>query len=85
MNINLHIERLVVDGIEGECTQGSRLQQSLERQLTLLLASGELGAALRTGGALPHLQAPAIDLAPATQPETLGQQIAGAIFGGLRK
>ncbi len=85
MNINLHIERLVLDGIPLGRGQRSMLQTAVESELTRLLASRGLGEALQSGGALYSMRTAGIQLANDDSPARLGEQIAGAVYGGIGK
>ncbi len=83
MNIELHIERLVLDGLPIEHSQGPLVQAAVEAELTRLLAENGLASQLQSGGALPHLNANAIQLPPGGRPAQLGQQIAQSVYGGM--
>lgn len=83
MNVNLHIERLVLDGLALPHADRPVLQAVLEAELGRLLAEGGLSPALQGGGARPELPAGEIDLAPGGDPAQLGAQIARAVYAGL--
>lgn len=83
MNINLHIDRLILDGIPLDSHQRPLLQQALQGELTRLLANGNLNPDFAGGIAIHRLAAPAIQLVENHQPVQLGQQIAGAVYGGI--
>ena len=85
MNINLHIERLILDGLPVNGGQGLQVQQAVERELTTLLANGELHDALRSGGNLYRMQTAGIQISKEPSPAHLGKEIAGAVYGGLGK
>lgn len=85
MNINLHIERLVLDGIQLEGGQHPLLQTAVETELTRLVNDGGLSSGLMRGGAVPQIPAGAIRLSEDSNPNNLGQQIAQAIYGGINK
>ena len=85
MNINLHIERLILEGLPLDGSKGVHVQKSVERELTTLLANGELHDALRSGGNLFRMQTSGIHVSKETSPADLGEQIAGAVYGGLGK
>lgn len=84
MNVNLHIERLILDGLPIESRHGSTLQASIETELGRLLAQGDLTSNWK-GGAVPTLRADAIQLASPSTPVQLGRQIAGSIYGSIGK
>jgi hypothetical protein len=52
LNINLHIERLILDDVNLPPGQTHLLQVGLETELTRLLTEGGLAAQLSAGGAL---------------------------------
>lgn len=85
MNINLHIERLVLDGISLSPGERPLLQAAIEAELTRLLANGDLNDALRSGGALYSVRTAGIQLENDGSPGRLGEQIAGAVYGGIGK
>ncbi len=82
MNIELHIERLILDGLPIERSQGPHLQAAVEAELTRLLASG-LSPELIAGGAVPSVPAGNISLAGQSSPAQLGRQIARAVHRGI--
>ena len=82
-DIHLHIERLILDGLPIEHGQGPHVQAAVEAEMTRLLTENGLAEHLQSGGALPRLNAHAIQLAPGASPAQLGQQIAQSVFGGL--
>lgn len=83
MNINLHIERLVLDGIPLASGQQPKLQSVVEAELTRLVNSGGLSTGLMKGGALAHLSVGTIHLSGESSPNNLGQGIATAVYEGI--
>lgn len=83
MNINLHIERLVLDGVPLAPSGRPLLQAAVETELTRLLASGGLSDALQSGGALYNVRTAGIQLTGDAGPARLGQQIAQSVYGGI--
>ena len=83
MNINLHIERLVLDGLPITHSQGPLVQAAVEAELARLIATDGLQVGLLEGGARPYAAANAIELASDMTPARLGQQIARSVYGGL--
>jgi uncharacterized protein involved in copper resistance len=81
MNINVFIERLILDGLPIDRTQGPLIHAAVETELRRLLA--ECGMDHSSGGAVPHLSANAIQMTHASGPAHLGHQIARAIHGTL--
>lgn len=83
MNINLHIERLVLDGVNVEQQQSALLQQAVQTELARLLATGGLSRDFAGGLAVPRISAPNIPLAVDIHPAQLGEQIARSVYGGI--
>jgi hypothetical protein len=82
MNINLHIERLVLDGVNLAPGQRQLLQASVETELTRLLTAGGLSANLAQGTALPRLSTSGIQMT-GNNPTQMGRQIAQSVYGGI--
>lgn len=82
MNINVSIERLVLDGLPVSSIQGPLLGAAVETELARLLATGGLEASLQLGGACPRVPISVVQLT-ASKPAQLGQQIAQAVYGGI--
>jgi tRNA threonylcarbamoyladenosine modification (KEOPS) complex Pcc1 subunit len=85
MNINLHIERLILDGLPLEARDSAALRAAVEGELARLLSQNADISNWRTGGATPSVSAAAIQLAGQSNPMQIGQQIAGSIYGGISK
>ena len=83
MKINLHVERLILDGLPLERRHGPLVQAAVEEELTRLLGAEELGGEWRSGGAVPRLNAPGFQLANENPPHRLGQQIARSIYSSI--
>jgi hypothetical protein len=84
MRIDLHIDRLVLEGIELNHAQRPHLQAAVEAELGRLLAERGLGA-LAAGGAAPSVKAGGFEMSGDGSPAQLGRQIAGAVYGGIGK
>jgi hypothetical protein len=84
MNVNLHIERLILDGLAIESRQQSALQTAIKTELGRLFAQGDFPWALR-GGAVPTLRANSIQLTSQSDLAPLGRQIAGSIYASIGK
>lgn len=85
MNINLHIDRLILDGVHIPDGQRHLLQTSVQTELTRLFADREISPGLASGGALPHVSASGIQLSNGSDPVQLGRQIARSVYGGIGK
>jgi hypothetical protein len=85
MNIKVHIERLVLDGLAVGRRDGPTIQDAVETELGRLLSDSGLADNLLPGGAMPSVRAPGMQLANDNSPTQLGQQIARAVYGGIGK
>ena len=83
--VTLHIERLIVDGIDIASGQRHLLIAAVETELGRLLSEGGVAPQLTNGGALARIVSPAIQLKGGDGPAQLGRQIAGAVYGGIGK
>jgi hypothetical protein len=84
MNIRVHIERLVVEGIELAPADGPVLQEAIQAELGRLLAAQTPPGVLERGGTVPVKTAGPIHLEANQTPVFLGKQIAQAVFEGLK-
>jgi hypothetical protein len=83
LRINIHIERLVFDGIELLGGMRPRMQEAFESELTHLLVQNGLSQELLAGVALTSMNAPVIEVAQGARPQVLGHQIAQAVYKGI--
>ena len=82
MNINLHIDRLVLDGIYIAPGQRRLLQAIITTELTRMINTGGLSSNLVESVSLPRLSTSGIRLTE-NNPMQLGQQIAKSVYGGI--
>lgn len=85
MKVNVHIERLILEGLPVGRTQGPGVQAAVESELARLIRAEGLGEALGAGGAMPSVKAGQMQLSGDGDPTRLGRQIAHAVFGGMRR
>lgn len=83
MNLRVHIERLVLEGVPLASADRPRLQAAVKQELANLLARGGLDSAWLSGGATPVVRGGAFHLTPGTSAVKLGEQIARAVYGGI--
>ena len=83
MNINLHIERLMLDGFDIAPEQRTALQIAVEGELSRLLTERGFSPSLAQGTSVPRLSAQDMQLTSAKSPTELGQQIAQSVYGGI--
>ena len=83
MKINLHIERLVLEGLPVTSRQAPLVQSALQEELTRLLGLGPVAPQLMLGGAAPYARGGAVRFGGETGPQHLGTQIAQSVHEGL--
>jgi hypothetical protein len=83
MNINLHIERLILEGLAVSRAELGHVQKGVELELTRLLAQGGIRKELLTGSALPSLTGGTIGSDPSMRGSELGMAIAKAVYVSL--
>lgn len=83
MRIELHIERLVLDGLAATPRERTMIRTAVEMELSRLLTEGGLARELAGGVALPSLGVGNIQLTPGGNPWQLGEQIARAVYAGI--
>ena len=79
MNINVHIERLILDGISMPHRERPLLQAAVEAELARLLAIDGVAPDLLTGDAIARMQGGGIQLTSEGGPGQLGRQIAQSL------
>ena len=84
MNINLNIERLVLDGLPLNRFEAEQMKGAVELELSHLLSEDALAPHLLSGGAYPSLRVGEMGIL-ASSPESLGKQVAQTIHGGINK
>jgi hypothetical protein len=85
MTINLHIERLILDGVDVPHDQRPVLQAAVQAELARLLAADGVAPSFMAGGELARVPAEAIQLTGEGDSTQLGQQIARAVYGGISR
>lgn len=85
MNINVNIERLILEGVSIPVSQRPLLQAAVEAELARLLTADGLASSWETLGAVPSLSAGVIQLNSDINPTQLGQQIAQSVYRGMGK
>jgi hypothetical protein len=82
MNLNIHIERLILEGLPIRPGQRAMVQAAVEAELSQLLSEGGLAHDLQSNVALPGVKADAIQ-GTGNHPNQLGQQIARSVYSGI--
>lgn len=77
MRVRLHIDRLVLDGVDVSAADRPRLQAAVEGELARLVAAG----GLQPPRSAVVVDAPPIETTP--RAADLGARIAGSVYRGL--
>jgi len=85
MSVQLHIDRLILDGVDITPGQRPLLQAAVATELARLLDAGGLSHELSGGAVLPRVTGSAIRIGGDNTPTQLGRQIAAAVYGGIGK
>jgi hypothetical protein len=82
MNINLQIDRLILENINLSPRERRQLQGAIETELALLLTTNGLPPHLQKGGAIPTLSTN-LTITQSIDPAQMARQIAQDIYEGL--
>jgi hypothetical protein len=85
VNINLYIERLILDGLSTADGRQDFLQAAVVSELTSLIREQGIGGELLAVGARPSIAVQSIKLESGYSSVQLGRQVAQSIYGGLSK
>jgi hypothetical protein len=83
MNINLHIERLILDGITIDTADCQALQVAVEAELTRCLSENGIGPNVISGDVPAEISGDTISIEPHHTPSQLGEQIGQAVHKGI--
>jgi hypothetical protein len=83
MNVNLHIDELVLHGFPPG--DRYRIAAAVEAELARLIEGQGIPNGLASGGTVPVLDAGSFSAEPGARPQQIGVQIAQALFGGLSR
>jgi hypothetical protein len=83
VKINIHIDRLVLDGFDLARSQRPLMQEAFERELGRLLLRDGLTSELSSDVRLPSLQVPAVQIDNTNNPHAFGEQVAQAVHKGI--
>ena len=84
-DMNIHIHRIVLDGLSVSYHHRSTLKAALESELTRLITTGIRSNGLQSSVDLPSITAGEIRNVDEADPVQLGQQIARAIHRGINR
>jgi len=83
MTIDVHIERLIIEGLPLSPADGRVVRAAAAAELERLLGAADPPAVARAGGTWASLPAPALPAAATRAPRGLGHAIAGAVYQSL--
>ncbi|WP_088240834.1 hypothetical protein [Calothrix rhizosoleniae] len=83
MNINVNIERLILDGVAVPHAERPFLQAAVEAELGRLLADGGLAPSLVAGGAVPRVDGGSMAIENSSNYTQMGRDIAHAVYRGM--
>ena len=85
MNINLHIDRVVLEGLNIQAHERSFVEASLKTELVRLFAAGGVSESVIAESTLGRISASGIRLTENNDASNLGEQIAQSIYGEIGK
>lgn len=81
MNINLHIERLVLEGISVDSHQRPMLKATIETELRRLLTQHGIASDFKSRAAVNIIRTDSIEVGEKDEPSHLGRQLAQSVYG----
>lgn len=83
MNITVHIERLILDGIAVPHRHRPLIQAAMEEELARLLVRDGLSIDFQQSHMQQHVQAGVLEIKDTDEPAILGMNIARAVYKGI--
>ena len=83
MTIHLHIDQLILHGFAPG--DRHRIGAAVERELSRMFAERSVPASLAQGGNVTNLDGGTFQMSGSSNPETIGTQVAQAVYGGLNR
>ena len=81
MNVELHIEELVLHGFPPDHRHG--ISEAFEHELSRLFTEQGVPPSLSRGGDIPRLDAGAFQMNPELGTDAVGARVARTVYGGL--
>lgn len=81
--VELHIDELVLEGFFAE--DRYRIGEALERELTRLFEVRGVPESLTSKREMDRINGGSFQVAPGARAERVGTQVAGAVYGGLKR
>jgi hypothetical protein len=85
MNVNLHIERLVLDGFALGSRDAALVQEAVRTELVRLFAGDEAATSSLASAAMPSVQGAPLRLSGAETPPRLASAIAQSVYGAIAR
>ncbi|TXI20847.1 MAG: hypothetical protein E6Q62_00350 [Nitrosomonas sp.] len=86
MKINLHIDHVLLDGIDIKPGEQHSVKAALEAELSRLLTEhGALVPEFTQNLAVPRITSESIQLSGDNNPMQIGKQIAQSVYGGISR
>jgi hypothetical protein len=83
VNVDVHIERLIVDGLPLERIDGAVLQAAVAAELHQAIIDGSMLFALHAAGAFARMPGGTVDVGEEGNLAHLGRQVARAIYTAI--
>lgn len=84
IDVDIHVERLVIDGIALTTEERPQLKTAIERELQALYVGRRPGPALRVSRMVASVPAPSIDSSDSNARQ-LGKRIARSVHEGIER
>jgi hypothetical protein len=81
--VELHIDELVLEGFFAE--DRYRIGEALEKELTRLFEEKGVPGSLTSEREIEAIKGGSFEAAPGARAERVGTQVAGAVYGGLKR
>jgi len=81
--VELHIDELVLEGFSAG--DRYRIGEALERELTRLFEEKGVPGSFTSGKEIDRINGGSFQVAPGARAERVGTQVAGAVYGGLKR
>ena len=85
MIVNVHIERLVLDGVAGGAGDGARIEAAVRTELARLWTATQAPSLPHASTAVPALRGAPITSAATSYPGPLGGAIATSVYGAIAR
>ncbi len=83
MKVNLHIDRLIIDGLPVQRHQWRHIQAAVELALARMLHEEGVSADLLSAGTIHRISTEKLSYAPVVEADHLGASIASSIFHSI--